>query len=310
MMSDFNGLLLVDKDKGCTSHDVVNRVRKILKIRAVGHSGTLDPIATGLMVVLVGNGTKLSQYILEGEKGYIVTARLGCISDTGDSTGQIKKLVNSVSVQKEEIEKAVIELTGSFNWEVPRYSAVKLKGKKLYDYARAGQDVVPPVKSMSFFDINFIDFIFPDSVVISMKCTKGSYVRTWVEKLGLQLGCGAFVDELRRFWSSPYKIENATSLSVLEKHFEEKKGIEEFSSWIPFSEVLPQWMSLMVSGKDKQLIENGVISRVLKEKLLSSYRPGFNANGVKIKDIETGRLLALVGVELNKSFQILRVFHS
>ena len=147
-----HGLLLIHKESGMTSHDVVAKARRVLKTKAIGHTGTLDPMASGLMVLLVGEATKLSQYILEQNKAYRLTAKLGETTDTLDSTGKITSTSDKV-VSRDEVAKEIHQLQGDLQLPVPIYSATKVDGKKLYEYAREDKPVEVPIKKMTFFDL-------------------------------------------------------------------------------------------------------------------------------------------------------------
>ncbi|NUN07430.1 MAG: tRNA pseudouridine(55) synthase TruB, partial [Bdellovibrio sp.] len=152
--TQFNGLLLVDKPSGISSHDVVAKLRRILSTKAVGHSGTLDPMASGLMACLINEGTKLSQYILEGDKGYRVRAQFGLRTDTLDVTGQTLE-TRPVDLTRDQVLAAATALQGEMELEVPIYSAIKVQGKKLYEYAREGEEekVALPKKVMKFWEV-------------------------------------------------------------------------------------------------------------------------------------------------------------
>lgn len=293
-----NGLLLVDKPSGITSHDVVHSVRRWSSQKQVGHAGTLDPLATGLMVVLMGEATKLSDYILNGDKAYIVDLKLGVTTDSGDSDGQITE-EKPVNVSAEQIENAVASLQGSFVWPVPIYSAVKTKGKKLYELARANVPVEPPKKPMIFKEVRLLKNESP-IVSVFLACSKGSFVRTWVQQLGEALGTGATVVSLRRTASIPYSIEKAVALDSL-------AGTEEAGThWIPLKESLPDWWPFKVEGIDEKLIKNGQIPHKI-ERFLEIECPA-TCPGVKILSRRDGTFLALLTRENNK-FSIKRVFN-
>ena len=160
-LSPFNGLLLVDKPADCTSHDVVNRARKLLGMKSVGHSGTLDPLASGLMVLLLGEGTKLSDYILNENKRYWVRMKFGVSSDTLDRTGEILE-EKQVDLDPTVVRAAIAAfLSATLNGRFPQFSAVKIAGRKLYEYARNKKPVKAPIRTMSFFDLDKIE-VGPD----------------------------------------------------------------------------------------------------------------------------------------------------
>lgn len=301
-----HGLLLMDKPKAWTSHDLVAFVRKSLRMKEVGHCGTLDPLASGLMVVLLGEGTKVSNYILDQDKTYEVHARLGIETDTFDMDGKVVA-EKPVQVSTERLAAALARLTGALELPVPIFSAVKVDGQKLYEKARRNEDVVLPVKTMEFKTVELLGF---DGAVarVRISCSKGSFIRAWVQELGKLLETGATVQELRRLRSEPYSVERAITVENL-KELVGQEGVaaEPLSaSLIGMGEVLPHWKILRADGFDAHLLINGTISHHLRARLMAIFKidqdPGVkivNANGV---------LLALIGLEKGKGFVIRRVF--
>ncbi len=303
-----HGLLLIDKESGCTSHDVVRDVRQILKQKEVGHSGTLDPLASGLMVLLLGEATKLSHYITEQDKAYWVSLRLGVETDTLDITGKTLKESPcpwaSAEQAVDEIKFKSQELKGELELPVPIYSAVKVGGRKLYDYARSEQAVEVPTKAMNFYEVEYLG-LKSSEVEFRLSCSKGSFVRSWGQVLGQKLGCGATVKGLRRLSSKPFYVENALTLSELK----ESNNFEDFKakgSFIALHQALPHFKTLRVKGQSQVLLSNGQISHDLKRQLISIFRPDVD-QGVKILD-DSEQLMALVGLEKQKGFVIRRVF--
>ncbi|UOF02360.1 tRNA pseudouridine(55) synthase TruB [Bdellovibrio reynosensis] len=300
--STFNGLLLVDKPSGISSHDVVARLRRILQTKAVGHSGTLDPLASGLMVCLINEGTKLSQYILEGDKGYRVRAQFGVRTDTLDTTGQVLE-TKPVDLTKEMILAEAAKLHGEMEVEVPIYSAIKVQGKKLYEYARGEEEVQVPKKVMKFWDISPVD-VGPDWAEFDIKCSKGSYIRTWVDLLGKALGCGAAMSSLRRTWSAPYLIPQAQTLEQIETTV---KGGSAGAAFVPMDLALPQVKRIRVKGQDRVLLTNGQISHDLRSQLITAFKPAEDQY-IQVIDQDGGQLLALIGLDPGKGFALKRVF--
>lgn len=297
-----HGLLLIDKSPGMTSHDVVSRVRKILNTSSVGHCGTLDPLASGLMVLLIGEATKLSNYILDRDKAYEVSLRLGLETDTFDIEGTVLK-EKDVQVSESAVQKKGLEFHGDFEWPVPMYSAVKMQGEKLYEMARRGQTVQTPVKTMSFRDVQFLggqgrDFRF------SLACTKGSYIRSWVHNLGLDLGVGAIMIGLRRLKSEPYSVDGALSLESLEA---KKTELASHPAFIPISLALPEMKRVRVAGFDQNLLKNGQISLDLRSQLIPMIQPEVDET-FKVLSRFDGRLVALIGYEKGRGIFIKRVF--
>lgn len=298
----FNGLLLVDKPSGISSHDVVARLRRILKTKAVGHSGTLDPMASGLMACLVNEGTKLSQYILEGDKGYRVRIQFGIQTDTLDMTGQVLE-EKTVHHTQEELLREAFKLAGEMELEVPIYSAIKIQGQKLYEYARQEQEVVIPKKMMKFWDVKFID-CGEAWAEFDLRCSKGSYIRTWVDILGKNLGCGAAMSALRRTYSAPYILEQAQTLEDIEATV--KQG-QLSAAFVKMEVALPQIKRLRIKGQDQVLLSNGQISHDLRAQLICLFNPAEDKY-IQILSQEGGQLLALIGLEEGRGFVLRRVF--
>jgi tRNA pseudouridine55 synthase len=222
-----NGVLLIDKPAGMTSHDVVARVRRIIGERRVGHTGTLDPFATGVLVVLVGRATRLAQFLSGAEKEYEGVIRFGYATDTGDATGsrvgpeepRAKK-----SLCKDEIQAAMASLQGEIEQVPPMYSAKKIRGRKLYEFAREGQEVErQPVRVTirEFELLSAADEFLPanddESIDLRVRvvCSAGTYIRTLAEDLGQQLGIGSHLMELRRTRAGPFQIGGALTLERL-----------------------------------------------------------------------------------------------
>jgi tRNA pseudouridine55 synthase len=300
----YHGLVLVDKPQGWTSHDLVAKARKIFATKSVGHCGTLDPMASGLMILLIGEATKLSNYILEKDKSYRVRAQLGVVTDTLDTTGKILEQ-HPVDLTQERVLQAAVDLQGEMELPVPMYSAVKIDGMKLYEYARKGEVIEQPMKKMSFCDFqNFEQGT--DWIEFEMTCIKGSYVRAWVHEFGKRLGCGAAMSALVRTSSQPYTLEQAKNLEQITK-IQESGELE--SLVIPMNMALPEYRCLKVSGHDETLFNNGQISHGVKSQLISLFRPGVD-EGVKVLSQRESKLLGLVALEQGKGFVIRRVFRS
>lgn len=298
----FHGLLLVDKPSGISSHDVVSRLRRILGTKAVGHSGTLDPMASGLMACLINEGTKLSQYILEGDKGYRLKAQFGIRTDTLDTTGTVLE-TKPVDLTREQILAAALKLQGEMEVEVPIYSAIKIQGKKLYEYAREEKEVEVPKKWMKFWDVEPVA-VGKDWAEFDIKCTKGSYIRTWIDILGKNLGCGAAMSELRRTWSAPYMIAQGQTLEAIEASV---KGQGNRDAFIPMNQALPQLKRIRIKGQDRVLLGNGQISHDLRTQLITFFNPEVDQY-IQVLDQDSGNLLALIGLEPGKGFALRRVF--
>ncbi|MFZ4402643.1 MAG: tRNA pseudouridine(55) synthase TruB [Pseudobdellovibrionaceae bacterium] len=307
-----HGFLLIDKPVGITSHDVVARLRKILQTKAIGHSGTLDPLASGLMVCLLNEATKVSSYILEGDKAYTVGVRFGVETDTLDITGEVTAQHAVPAFDDhfvEKVKQAALTLSGDFEWNVPLFSAKKINGKKLYDYARAGEDlpvVERPKKQMRFWDIQ-VDEITAEGAVFSLQCSKGSYVRQWVSELGSLLGYGACLQSLRRTWSKPYFVSQAITLDQLQKEVDSGGFFRQTRSFVNLADSLPHYKRIVVKGLDATLVSNGQIGHGLRNLLIAVFDP-HQDEMVQIVEQRSGELKALIGLEPQKGFVIRRVF--
>ncbi len=214
---DFNGILLIDKPQEWTSHDVVAKLRGILKTKRIGHAGTLDPLATGLLVVLVGNACKASQYLMSQEKAYTGTITLGIVTNSQDSDGEIlEKNVVPEALSDAEISAKMKEMEGDQYQIPPMFSAIKVNGIPLYKAARKGQEVA---REKRFIRISKFEMTARrnDEIDFEVECSKGTYVRTIAHDLGKKIGPGAHLSALRRTLSGKFKIENATTLDALQK---------------------------------------------------------------------------------------------
>jgi len=212
-----DGIILVDKPAGITSHDVVDRVRRIFKTRRVGHAGTLDPFATGLLILGINAATKKLNEFVGLDKTYEATARLGATSDTYDLDGVIVQRTTSNVQRREDIEVALMSFLGGYEQKAPAYSAKKVKGQKLYELARAGKDVeaLRPTKKIDISEIELLDYAWPD-LKFRVTCSSGTYIRSLAHDLGEKLGCGAYLTQLRRTRIGEYKIEDAKKLEEID----------------------------------------------------------------------------------------------
>lgn len=318
-----NGLLLIDKPEGMTSHDVVACLRRLLKIKAIGHCGTLDPMASGLLVMLIGQATKLSDYILSQDKRYRLSLKLGQRTDTLDRTGQIISTCD-VNLEDGALLRALEQTVGELNLEIPQFSAKKINGRKLYEYAHKGQKVEAPLKLMRFEGLEILN-IGKETAEVEISCSKGSYIRAWVAHIGEALGVGAVLTDLRRMESAPYSVEKALPLQVLieaqdQVRNKEKEGLvlceEQWlelmgTSFVPMSEALPGWKSLYVGSWDEKLLQNGQISQEISGRLIADQK-AVNLEGVekgvKIQSQQERRLIGLLQIRPFQPLKIRRVF--
>lgn len=302
-MSELNGLLLVDKPQDMTSHDVVARVRKILGQRSVGHTGTLDPLATGLMVLVLGEATKLSDYLMAVDKTYWLKVRLGIATDTLDRTGKVLS-ERPVNIEPARLREAVEELAGEFDWPVPLFSAAKVDGKKLYEHGRegTGDSVVIPIKTMKFWDVELLDMT-SDRLEVTLSCSKGGFVRSWASQLGENLGVGGHVEELRRIRVGGWQIEQAATL-------EQIANVPRGEWFIPMGQALPGLKPVVAGPREIRLMQNGQIPKDLSSRLIFEQKQAIESQKAVYVKVLTGAgdLLAILAAEPGQGLKIRRVF--
>ena len=218
MPNKYNGLINIYKEPGFTSNDVVAKLRGILHQKKIGHTGTLDPDAVGVLVVCLGTGTKLVEMLTDHDKEYIAVVRLGVVTDTQDMSGQVLE-ENEVNVSREELREAVAAFVGDYDQIPPMYSAVKVGGKKLYELAREGKEIERKPRKIHIDAITILDDSHLESdhlFSIEVKCSKGTYIRTLCHDIGLRLGCGAAMQHLTRTRVGAFNLESAITLSQVE----------------------------------------------------------------------------------------------
>lgn len=215
LLKQMNGLLLLDKDGGMTSHDVVRRLRRLVGVRRIGHAGTLDPMATGLLLMAVGDATRLIEFLMPGEKSYRATLRLGATTDTQDAEGEILERRPVPKFSMEELLTAVRTLTGFIQQLPPMYSALKRNGVPLYRLARRGVAVERETRQVEIRRLEILA-AEDDLLTIEVDCSKGTYIRTLAHDLGQLLGTGAHLTSLRRLRSGSFSVADAHSLAELE----------------------------------------------------------------------------------------------
>jgi len=220
-----DGILIVDKPNGMTSHDVVDFIRRRFKIKKAGHAGTLDPLATGILVVLIGRATKLSSILMNKDKEYEVVMTLGKRTDTGDADGKaILENMDCSRITQAMIQEALAKFSGEILQVPPMMSAVKYKGKKLYELARKGIEIDRPARRVSIKGLDLLDFNTP-RVGLRIKCSKGTYVRALCDEIGMHLGCGAYVSQIKRVSSGDFTIKEAIPLERLRTITRQELGL-------------------------------------------------------------------------------------
>lgn len=238
-----DGVIIVDKPAGMTSHDVVSRARKIFKTRRVGHTGTLDPFATGVLVICLNRGTRLSQFLVGEEKEYVAQMRLGFATDTGDYTGiQNSPTVDASSISAEQLEEVLPEFRGFVDQTPPMFSAKKVGGVKLYEMARRGEEIHrEPIR----IEIKELELCGPPvqtggtlvDIPFRVVCSSGTYIRTLAEDLGRRIGTGAHLRSLRRTRAGSFSIEAARTLEQLESSANAGDSVLALAQAAPFPKV-------------------------------------------------------------------------
>ena len=224
-----DGIIVVNKPEKFTSHDIVNKIRKELNIKKVGHAGTLDPLATGVLPILLGEGTKLSKYLINHDKEYIATIKLGEKTDTGDITGKVIKTADINNYSKEDIINMLKSFEGKQEQIPPMYSAIKINGKKLYEYARKGQTVDIESRIIEIYEIELLGFD-TKTIEIRVKCSKGTYIRRLCEDIAEKIGTVGTMAKLQRTQVGDFRLQNSIELEELTKNRIEEKiiTIEQF----------------------------------------------------------------------------------
>ena len=211
---DIDGVFLLDKPQGMSSNDIMQKVKRLFQANKAGHTGALDPLATGMLPICLGEATKFSQFLLDADKRYVVTAKLGERTDTSDAEGQVVK-TRPVNVETSQILTALEQFRGDILQVPTMFSALKHNGKPLYEYARAGITVEREARPITIFELNFIEYQAP-FLTLEVHCSKGTYIRTLVDDLGEVLGCGAHVTVLRRTAVADYPTEKMMTWDALQ----------------------------------------------------------------------------------------------
>ncbi|CAN5253556.1 hypothetical protein BH09SUM1_BH09SUM1_18420 [soil metagenome] len=251
--SEYHGILLVDKPAGITSHDVVDRIRAVFDTRRVGHAGTLDPQATGLLVMLLGEATKISEYLVGVDKSYEGTIRFGVVSDTYDKEGQIVPGPGGkLPTDLEDLQDLAADLTGDIDQVPPPYSAKKVAGKKLYEYAREGKSPEVESREVRVDDFELLN-LTGETAEFGIDCSSGTYVRSLVHELGQMAGCGAILAELRRTDVGGFRIEDGHTVEELEA-----ATPENLREWvIPIRQALTDTMTAYLLPTAEQWLRRG-----------------------------------------------------
>jgi len=278
-----DGIILIDKPKDYTSHDVVAVIKKISKEK-VGHTGTLDPNATGVLPLLIGKATGISKYLINHDKTYIATLKLGIKTDTADGEGKALEEKEVPNLDVENIQNALNKLVGKQEQVPPMYSAIKVNGKKLYEYARQGREVEVKARTIEIYDTKLIDFNKEEAeIVFEVSCSKGTYIRTVCEKVAENLNTIGFMKELRRTRVGEFNIQNTVNIEDIKSNPELlEKNIITIEKFFANKE------RIELNDKELELFLNGV--KLSKDKENNIYRIYNNNKFIGLGIVENNKL--------------------
>ncbi len=253
-----DGVFLLDKPIGITSNAALQQVKKLFSAKKAGHTGSLDPLASGMLPICFGRATKLCQYFLEHDKTYQVTAELGKTTTTGDAEGEVIATQPIPSVSQDEMEQHLAFFRGQIQQIPSMYSALKYQGKPLYEYARKGITVPRAARTITIFQLT-LDKLQPDTMELTVHCSKGTYIRTLITDIGERLGCGAYVTQLRRVQVGDFHEADMMSLAALKDAMASDPAAGD-KKILSISEAIKMWPAhSVVSGDEKRLRDGHVV---------------------------------------------------
>jgi tRNA pseudouridine55 synthase len=285
MNNQISGVLVVDKPVGLTSHDVVQIIRNGTNIRRAGHTGTLDPRASGVLVVLLGPAVRLSEYVSASDKRYQAVLRLGTRTDTYDAEGTVLEST-PVNITEEQFKESLAKFVGEIEQVPPPYSAIKVQGRRSYDLARSGEEVELAPRKINVYNLELLEWASPEAV-IDVYCSSGTYVRSLAHDVGEDLGCGSHLIGLRRTKSGRFSLRDAVPLSKLRDAFD--KG-NWYQYLIPAAEALSEWPAVELTSQEVDAIRHG-------NRIPTDASVGTLARGVS----EQGELVALMELVVETS---------
>jgi tRNA pseudouridine55 synthase len=306
MKTRMDGILLIDKEKGETSYDVVRKIKPLLRIPKVGHAGTLDPFATGLLIILLGRGTKLSPFVMAEDKVYLATLRLGIETDTLDPTGRIVYERTVPEMEPEFIRNIVGTFVGEINQVPPDFSAIKYKGSRAYTFARNGLAIRLKPRRVTIHSIRILSSDFPN-LKLEVRCSSGTYIRSLAADIGRYLGTGGHLSSLRRLSSGRFKVQDALKSSEISNKDAFEKVMDNVKS---LKDALPAMREIEVNNFVAKKIRNGFQPEI--EDISKELRDWDIQDG-KAKLVNDDDLVAIVKLKGNKgvgheSVRIERVF--
>lgn len=294
-----HGIINVYKEKGFTSHDVVAKLRGIVGQKKIGHTGTLDPDATGVLPVCLGKATKLCDLLTDKDKTYEAVMLLGKTTDTQDITGEILEERSTESLTEEKVREAIESFIGDYDQIPPMYSALKVNGKKLYELAREGKVIERKARPVKILDIRILEMDLP-RVRMEVACSKGTYIRTLCHDMGEKLGCGGCMESLIRTRVSAFQIKDAKTLAEIEALKQE--GMLE-KILVPIDEMFPSYPKITVKDDWKAFAKNG---NPLELKMLKEADGQDGENQVRLYD-ESGKFIAIYQWK-EKKYHIVKMF--
>ncbi|PJG83290.1 tRNA pseudouridine(55) synthase TruB [Caviibacterium pharyngocola] len=247
---DVHGIFLLDKSQGMSSNDIMQKVKRLFNANKAGHTGALDPLATGMLPICLGEATKFSQFLLDSDKRYLVTAKLGERTDTSDSDGNVVQ-TRPVEVETSQILTALEGFRGEILQVPTMFSALKHQGKPLYEYARAGITIEREARPITIFELKFIDYQAP-YLHLEVHCSKGTYIRTLVDDLGETLGCGAHVTMLRRLAVADYPADKMLTLEQLQQIAQAQSFDEMDALLLPSDSAVSRLPKLMLTAEQSK----------------------------------------------------------
>lgn len=297
-----HGVLNVYKEKGYTSHDVVAKLRGIVGQKKIGHTGTLDPDAVGVLPVCLGRATKLCDMLTEKDKIYETVVLLGIETDTQDITGNVLKTGDVQGICEEMVRDAALSFVGEYDQIPPMYSALKVNGKKLYELAREGKVIERKARRVEIYDIELLDVSFP-RIHMQVHCSKGTYIRTLCHDIGQKLGCGACMEELKRIKVSSFMIEDSLTLSEIESLRDEGKLLENI---IQIDEMFADYKRVIVKQEWENPAYNG---NSLSEKATEPVENLVDAEKVRLYN-DRGNFIGIYEyMEKRREYRIVKMFY-
>lgn len=297
-MERTDGLLLIDKETGCTSHDVVQRARRIVGQKKIGHSGTLDPDATGLLVLTLGKATRLTRFLIRAPKVYQGVLRLGRVTDTYDASGAVTAEADPAAVaavDREQVATAMATFVGTIQHTPPPYSAKKVGGKKLYELARAGEEVPQEPKQVTVYELapegGIEEADGHRDITFRLACSSGTYARTLVHEVGRQIGVGAHLAALRRLQVGPFDLEQGVTLGELEATVGGEGDAER--GWVAFDDIPLPFAEIFADPQQEERIQHG--QTVLVRELAGDEGDWVKVSNLRHEFIAVGTIVERIG---------------